>query len=512
MRVRYYGWVAARDPMFPRQIIKIIDEVFDTLQAMIDWWNAFKSEASGLWNGQAVEVTDAGVTIHAEQIIGTPRERGGYDSIWTPPTVAASIHAALVEARTAAIEEAAREGAADPERELWGKVVDVGQRYAREAAQALLSPHVCVPVTPENVREPIARISLHSRSPVVMLADAVPPNVSDRLMMGFPRVDDGPAGKGVVLAVLDTGCNTSHPCFRGATVMPVIDCTGHGPVPDSNGHGTFVCGQIVSQVPAGAPAGTAPRASIVPIRVLHPRDGWGTDSQIARGVRAAMEVGADLISMSLGGPDPMPATADALAVARSKGIVILVAAGNDGAGPGDVSFPGRYSTVLCVGSIDASGRLSTFSNRGTSLDLCASGEQQIGPTGDNTFGRWSGTSMATPHVAAASARWIAAWRALSDAEHPAGLLEQCILDECKNQNRDWSRGGKEVGILQADASIMAIQVPAPVPPVDPPAQTPAGHVVLEVSEQVYQWLQLTGERFDAGPKLTIKKGPKWDGK
>ena len=506
MAVRYYGWVALRDPMFPRQVLRFFEIIVETLDELIAWWEEGEKSMSGTWNGQAVQIDESGQTFVREKIIGTPRERGGDDLFWTPVQAVKEIERLTAEVLTAENPHPDDDGLDDPDRALWGKVIEVGEQIAEDARRARARHIEAGNTTPETYGEPIARIQLHSRMPYASLVGDIPTNDASKGLMGFIPAEGVSKGKGVIVAVLDTGCNASHPCFRGATVMPVIDATGHGPVADSNGHGTFCVGQIVSQLPSGNPFGTARQVSIVPIRVLHPRDGWGSDSQIARGVLAAIQVGAQVVSMSLGGPDPMPQTADAIRVAIEKGITVVVAAGNDGPGPGDVSYPAKYANTISVGSVNLQKQLSRFSNRGPSLDVVACGEQQVGPTGTSGYGSWNGTSMATPHVAAAVAMYYAFAKSVTGEWPKPSVVMNDIARTASDRTTAWGGGRANVGILQADMALWEVRTPEPpTPEPEPPViEVP----VIEVPAAVADWMRLTAERFERGEDVVLCFRPK----
>jgi len=236
-------------------------------------------------------------------------------------------------------------------------------------------------------------------------------------------------GNGIIVAVIDTGVDYTHPGLGGGfgpsfKVIGGYDFFNDDPDPrDDNGHGTHVSG-IIAANGAGF-KGVAPDAKILAYKVLG-ADGYGMETDILTAIDAAVDPNgdgdnsdhADIISLSLGGmggeDDPMVLAVEA---AIDAGVVVVVAAGNDGPSLGSVGSPGCAPEAITVGAIDASGTLASFSSRGTGSSLrikpevCAPGVMvdstvpysnavHSSPTGHATM---SGTSMATPHVSGSAA-------------------------------------------------------------------------------------------------------------
>jgi subtilisin family serine protease len=227
----------------------------------------------------------------------------------------------------------------------------------------------------------------------------------------------GGGGKGVTVAVLDTWIDGTHPDF-GHRVLPGADCaTGHActpgtPKPDKcEPHGTHVAGIV-----AGSAYGIAPQASILPVRVLASgASGCTADSQdVARGVRWAAAQHAQIINLSLGSTypvnDPGGVLRAAVADVSKAGVVVVVAAGNGQASATDV----YGNDALVVAALGPSGRLASYSQRGTGVDLAAPGGDPIGGNcdpehcvvstwSDHGYAADAGTSMAAPFVSGAAA-------------------------------------------------------------------------------------------------------------
>jgi serine protease len=225
----------------------------------------------------------------------------------------------------------------------------------------------------------------------------------DRL--GAEKVwSDYSSGAGSVVAVIDTGVDGGHPDLTGQLTTAGIDYvtgSGDGRV-DPHGHGSHVAG-VVAAVRGNAIgiAGLAPLARVMPIRVLD-STGAGWSSNIAKGIIYATDNGADVINLSLGGPSEDSATKVAVNYAMSKGVIVVAAAGNSRATDNATNYPAAYPGVLAVASTELGDTSSTFSNTGTYVDVAAPGGRILS-TVPGGYAYMSGTSMATPYVAATAA-------------------------------------------------------------------------------------------------------------
>jgi subtilisin family serine protease len=235
-------------------------------------------------------------------------------------------------------------------------------------------------------------------------------------------------GQGVVVAIIDTGVDYTHPDLGGGIgpgykVIGGYDFYNHDSDPmDDNGHGTHVAGIIAAD---GQMKGVAPGASILAYKALG-ADGCGSVSDIILAIDRAMDPNQDgdtsdhaqIISMSLGGKGQSDDPAcQAVENAISCGIVVVVAAGNDGPSIGTVASPGLAPDAITVGAVDGDGVLADFSSRGTSPSLSIKPEISAPGVLINStvpysnavrasstgYAVMSGTSMATPHVAGGAA-------------------------------------------------------------------------------------------------------------
>ncbi|MGL6227269.1 MAG: S8 family serine peptidase [Thermoguttaceae bacterium] len=251
-------------------------------------------------------------------------------------------------------------------------------------------------------------------------------------------------GKGVVVAVLDTGIDLTHPDLinalwvnPGEIVGNKVDDDRNGYVDDVNGwnffsnsnnvmddqhHGTHVSGIIAATMNNHeGGVGVAPDAKIMTCKVMSP-DGAGgavgSDADIITAInyvtmmKTSKGVNVSVINASFGGPDSYPAYRNALQSAGNAGIVFVAAAGNYSSNNDTKPFyPAYYSTqlsnVISVAATDSSGHLADFSNYGVkSVDLAAPGNNILSTypvSSGNKYMYMSGTSMATPMVAGAVA-------------------------------------------------------------------------------------------------------------
>jgi thermitase len=214
------------------------------------------------------------------------------------------------------------------------------------------------------------------------------------------------SGQGITVAVLDTGVDFKHPDLAGQ-VLAGPDMIDRDQNPqDLHGHGTHVAGTIAALRNNGLDiVGVAPAARILAVRVLDAQ-GQGSMSAIADGVLAAVQAGAQVINMSLGGASDGLTLRRAIEQAQQAGVLVVAAAGNEGSTR--LSYPAAYPGVLSVGATNAQDQRTSFSNHGTWVNIAAPGDRILSSRLGGGTKAMSGTSMAAPHVAAAAAMLKAA--------------------------------------------------------------------------------------------------------
>jgi serine protease len=283
-------------------------------------------------------------------------------------------------------------------------------------------------------------------------------------------------GAGVIVAVIDSGVAfgggaafpaRTAPDLEGTHFLPGLDLIDGGPPWDEGtgdpdqpfqslrfGHGTFVASIIAATIDNGiAGASVAPRASILPVRVLDV-DGFGSTSQVAEGIHFAIREGAQVINLSLGASQGANSMAEAVAAARRAGVVVVAAAGNEAEEAlfddelgRDVAFPARFQQAIAVGATGFDDQRAPYSNFGPGLDVMAPGgaDNRELPggirdgvlatsflhdprTGETVYAAFfgTGTSFAAPHVAGVAALLIGL--GIDDPEAVRAMLEQTARD------------------------------------------------------------------------------------
>lgn len=222
----------------------------------------------------------------------------------------------------------------------------------------------------------------------------------------------------IKVAVVDSGVDSDHPFLKSRITSDGYDFVDNDRYPyDENGHGTHVTGTIVDCTPGL-------KVKIMPVRVLND-EGGGAHSVVAEGIRYAANHGAKVINLSLGGKHSHYKD-DAINYALSKGVTVVVAAGNKNANT-STHCPAHISKVICVGAVDSSNRRADFSNYGNALDLVAPGVSIVSSMPGGYYASMNGTSMATPHITA-----LAAIMKLGNPSMTPSQIESTLKNHCKD--------------------------------------------------------------------------------
>lgn len=202
---------------------------------------------------------------------------------------------------------------------------------------------------------------------------------------------------GVVIAIVDTGIQLNHPDL-GAKIVAGYDFVNNDTLADDDqGHGTHCAGISAAITNNGVGiAGVGYNCKLMPVKVLD-SSGSGSYADVTDGITWAVDNGAKVISLSLGGPSASSALETAIDYAWSHGVVVVAAAGNDNSN--SPAYPGYYVNAIAVGSTDQSDQKSTFSNFGNWVDVAAPGTGIYSTYPGSSYTTMSGTSMATPGVA-----------------------------------------------------------------------------------------------------------------
>lgn len=220
-----------------------------------------------------------------------------------------------------------------------------------------------------------------------------------------------PSKDSVIVAVIDTGVDFTHP-FLKDRIIEGYDVVNDDTNPmDVHSHGTAVTGIIADTTPANV--------KIMPIRAIN-AEGNGYDSDIAKGIRFAVDNGADIINMSFSGEGFSPYLSEAIDYALTNKVLVIVAAGNESMDTANL-YPASDERVIVVSATDQNDRIADFSNTGASIDISAPGVDILSSAPGGKFSSNSGTSLAAPFVSG-----IAAMIKLEDPTRSTAEIEKLL--------------------------------------------------------------------------------------
>jgi type VII secretion-associated serine protease mycosin len=246
-------------------------------------------------------------------------------------------------------------------------------------------------------------------------------------------------GRGVTVAVVDTGVDANHPDLAGR-VLVGADFTGTAADgrmdTSSTAHGTSVAGVIAADGGAGGLTGLAPEVKILPVRVA--TDLAADPAAMAQGIDYAATHGAQIINVSLCSLVLNPQIRAAVEEAIQRNIVVVAAAGNDGLAGDPAEYPAAIPGVVAVAASDRTGALWPQSESGGFVGLTAPGVDIYTTGARGTRSSVTGTSFAAPHVAAAAALL----RSHYPAETAAQIIERLVSTTQRGGQRDahWGYG------------------------------------------------------------------------
>ncbi|MEU3783666.1 S8 family serine peptidase [Streptomyces sp900129855] len=245
-------------------------------------------------------------------------------------------------------------------------------------------------------------------------------------------------GKGIKVAVVDTGVNPDTPSLKGQVLVgEVPKAVGYKAADDYLGHGTSMAELIAGTGAGGGLKGLAPGAKIIPYRIALKGLKSEADEKKAPDpaavIRAVADSDAEIINMSFGIDVDLPEMAAAIKYAESKGKLMIAGTGNDAETKNFIGYPAAYPYVVGIAASDKSGKVGKFSEHGNYVDMAAPG-LDVPTWCDATFRAYCdgvGTSMATA-IASASAALV--WSA-----HPKWTANQVLASLIDTAGRDWAK-------------------------------------------------------------------------
>lgn len=290
-----------------------------------------------------------------------------------------------------------------------------------------------------NLRKEKVRLIPFQVDEIYKSSNEIPEGV--QLIQAPALWEKGKKGEGVVIAIIDTGCQTDHPDLKDRIIGGKNFTSDYKGDPnnyeDNNGHGTHVAGTIAASEDGTGVLGVAPLAKLLILKVLS-KNGSGSYKSIIDAINYAVDwTGPNgekvrIISMSLGGSLSVKKLHEAVKNAVANDILVICASGNEGDNKSETdeySYPAAYPEAISVGAVDLDKKIAKFSNSNKNVDVVAPGVNILSTYLKSGYAKLSGTSMATPHVSGAAALIINAseedfQRKLSEAEIYAQLVKK----------------------------------------------------------------------------------------
>nr|WP_321352604.1 S8 family peptidase [uncultured Methanoregula sp.] len=265
--------------------------------------------------------------------------------------------------------------------------------------------------------------------------------------IGADRVQAaGNKGEGVKVAVIDTGIDYTHPDLKDVYAGGYNFVDDNNDPMDDNSHGTHCSGIIAATGSKKGIYGTAPGVRLYGVKVLD-KWGYGSMSDVVEGIYWAKNNSMKVASMSLGSSWDSQAMHDAVNNATENGVLIVAAAGNSGSvtGVGEtMGYPAKYDNVLAVAAVNKHNRRAIWSSTGFNIGVSAPGVKIRSTVTGGNYATYSGTSMATPHVAGVAA--------LVYSAHPQWTnqdVKQKIISTATPLGNNWLYGAGLVDAAKA---------------------------------------------------------------
>jgi type VII secretion-associated serine protease mycosin len=323
-------------------------------------------------------------------------------------------------------------------------------RVAAAALAGLVA--AAVPVAPVAAATP----PLAEPSPLV--GDAVREDEWQLEMLNVAGAWTYATGAGVTVAVIDSGVDATHPDLVGQVLpgLDLVDSKGDGDA-DLVGHGTTVSAIIAGRGDDNVGViGIAPKARILPVRVLDEENRYDDAITVAKGVHWAVDKGARVINLSLGGTSSSAALAAALDYAFAKDVVVVACTGNMSASADtEVWYPAREPGVIAVAGMERDGeKLWSGSITGAQTVVTAPATELVGARSGGEYWRVQGTSFAAPMVSGTAALIRSRWPTM-----PAGEVINRIIKTAKDRGAAGRDPVYGFGMVDPTRALTA-QVPA----------------------------------------------------
>jgi subtilisin len=294
---------------------------------------------------------------------------------------------------------------------------------------------------------PMARIysnEIPAYNPAAVNTDWGVSRINPQFAWGQANYGRSVTGRRIKVCVIDTGIKSSHEAFWKDGVCVYKGgynfVAGNANPADDHDHGTYCCSIVAAQHTGiiGSYRGVAPDIELYACKVLDSK-GSGSLNNVAAGIDWARTNGMDICSLSLGGPSGTTVLQQACDAAWYAGLLVIVAAGNEGPGENTIGFPARYPSCMAVAAMDYDENIASFSSRGPESEVSAPGRYITGAFAGFTYTNYvvansnnkymcaSGTSAACPHVAGGAALLKAWYPSLTNTE-----MRQWIRDRCRD--------------------------------------------------------------------------------